>query len=261
MIVPYRGELMNDKLFERIRDCRTLLIRVVRLRSVIRGQLFHSSGKIHNGYSSGKRNSTPQTFQRNLTILRRCLYREKQLMAVVERSFPGAMSDLAQCVCEADMENIPVKEKQANRRLLRAFRLLWNSTDFIYKRMLLQEEFVEKEDFDSFYRFLRYLNKRSRLDSKIMELVVYRSGWEVFKEKTGYLKRKNIINMGWASLLWIIISFTVGDNLPFTLPMKILCQIMMFLVIFVVSSHTYVHIISREKYDYYNRKRFEKLLY
>ena len=241
---------------DEVLECRRLLMRVVRLRSIIRSALFHSAGRIHNGYSSGKRNTTPQTFFRNLAILRRCLYRERELMRIIDQNFPQAIDTLQDIL----RQTVSQDEKREIRRLLRGYRMLWNSMQFIGKRMHFQAEFVEKQDYETFYRFLRYLNGRSRLDSTIVELIVQPDFRQAFKKKFQYLKEKHLIGAGINLGLWIFILFSFGNWIPLPLNWRIPTQIALVAILFTISSFLYINTVTQEKYNYYNRKRFDKLL-
>ncbi len=236
--------------------CRKLLIRVVRLRSIIRSALFHSAGRIHNGYSSGKRNTTPQTFFRNLTILRRCLYRERELMRIVEYSFPEALKTLKNCHQQASS----VTERNELSRLLRSYRILWNSMDFIGKRMSLQAEFIEKQDYETFYKFMRYLNKRSHMDSTIVELIVQPNFITAIKSKMQYLKQKHLIGACINLAILIFFFFSLGNLIPLPPLPRVIVQTVLVLATFAISTYLYINTVTHEKYNYYNRKRFEKLL-
>ncbi len=251
---------MMDETLGRLQACRVLLMRVVRLRSMLRGEMFHSAGRIHNGFSSSKRNTTPQTFFHNLTVLRRCLYREKELMRVVEHSFPAAMADLKVLIKDSNMQQIRIEEKQANARLLRGYRLLWNSMDHIYKRMKLQEEFIEKQDFETFYRFMRLLNKRPTLDSTIIELLVQKSYWHTLKSRIGLMKEKQFIGMLINLATWFIVFFSLGNFIPLSAPWKTILQICLSLLVFGITTHNYIRVANHERIDYNNRKQFDKML-
>ena len=82
----------------------------------------------------------------------------------------------------------------------------------------------------------------------------------IVRGQTLSLKQKEFITLVWIAVPTIFVVFTSGNLIPLKSAWLFVSQVLIALALIGVSSFVYIHSVTWKKYDYNNRKRFEKLM-